>query len=68
MNIRIFLDENTQLKEKECHEFPSVPRKGDTLHLPSGNEYTVEEVQWSLPECEPAYPTLTVSKKHIETK
>ena len=68
MNIRIFLDENTQLKEKESHEFPIVPRKGDTLRLPNGNEYTVEEVQWSLHEFEPAYPTLTVSEKHIATK
>ena len=67
MRIRIFLDMDTELEECPAHEFDVVPRTGDVLCLPSGNQYNVKEVMWSLPECEPAYPVLTVSIKHLET-
>lgn len=66
MRIRIYLDENTPLEENPVHEFEFVPRVGDTLRHPNGNEYTVEDVTWNLPDSEPAYPDLTVSIKHLE--
>jgi hypothetical protein len=68
MKIRIFLDENTPLEELPKAEFPFVPRQGEVIHLSNGNEYTVTEVMWSANEYDPAFPTLTVSEKHIETK
>jgi len=65
IKISIFLDENTPLIELPEAYFPVVPRQGEVICIKNGNEYTVAEVMWSVNECDPAFPILTIIKKHI---